>query len=85
MGPRLGMTFAKLAEEWRELVAGNLALGTVRAMESHLKVHLIPAFRDLRLTVQYKTGPGVCVVGRVEQQQNLSACFENVEFTPHQG
>ncbi len=48
--PRTGMTLEQFVREWRTSVAINLAATTARAMESHLRAHIIPELGGLPLT-----------------------------------
>jgi integrase len=50
MPPRTGMTLEQFVREWRTSVAVNLAATTARAMESHLRAHIIPKLGSLPLT-----------------------------------
>ena len=47
---RSGTTLAEFVEEWRRNVAVNLKGSTTRAMESHLRSHLLPKLGSLSLT-----------------------------------
>jgi integrase len=47
---RTGITLADFVKEWRASVAVNLKASTVRAMESHLRSHIIPKLGSLPLT-----------------------------------
>ena len=47
--PRTGKTFVGFVPEWREQIAVHLKPSTVRAAESHLKLHLLPRMGSLRL------------------------------------
>ena len=47
--PKVGKTLSTMVEEWRTDVAVNLKPSTVRAAESHLKLHIIPRLGSLRL------------------------------------
>jgi integrase len=49
MPPKSGMTLEAFVQEWRSNVAANLEDGTVRAANSHLRAHIIPKLRALRL------------------------------------
>jgi hypothetical protein len=49
MPPRTGMTLEQFVREWRTSVAINLAATTARAMESHLRAHIIPKLGGLPL------------------------------------
>ena len=48
--PKVGLTLAEFAEEWRRDVAVNLKGSTTRAAESHLRAHIIPKLGSLPLT-----------------------------------
>jgi len=48
--PRTGKTLEQFVREWRTSVAINLAATTARAMESHLRAHIIPKLGGLPLT-----------------------------------
>ena len=48
--PRTGITFSQFVKEWRTSVAVNLKGSTVRAMESHLRSHIMPKLGSLSLT-----------------------------------
>jgi integrase len=47
--PRIGLTLARFAEEWRTNVAVNLKGSTTRAAESHLRAHIIPKLGNYHL------------------------------------
>ena len=47
---RIGLSLAEFVEEWRRDVAVNLKGSTTRAIESHLRAHIIPRLGSLRLT-----------------------------------
>jgi len=48
--PKTGMTLENFVIEWRASVAVNLKGSTVRAMESHLRAHILPKLGSLPLT-----------------------------------
>ena len=50
LAPKIGMTLESFVREWRSNVAVNLKSGTSRAMESHLRAHIIPKLGSLVLT-----------------------------------
>jgi integrase len=50
VAPRTGITLERFVQEWRRDVATNLKGSTVRAMESHLRAHIIPRVGNLPLT-----------------------------------
>ncbi|HTZ49180.1 MAG TPA: site-specific integrase [Verrucomicrobiae bacterium] len=50
MPRRTGFTLSDFVKEWRASVSGNLKPSTVRAMESHLRAHLLPKLGSLPLT-----------------------------------
>jgi len=45
-----GQSFAEAVKNWRRAVAPNLSPATVRARESHLRVHITPRFGDAALS-----------------------------------
>ena len=47
--PRIGLTLAEFAEEWRTNVAVDLKGSTTRAAESHLRAHIIPKLGNYHL------------------------------------
>jgi len=47
--PKSGMTLEAFVRGWRASVASNLEASTVRAAESHLRVHIVPALGTLGL------------------------------------
>jgi integrase len=47
--PRTGLTLSEFVEEWRPNVAVNLKGSTTRAVESHLRAHIIPKLGNLHL------------------------------------
>ncbi len=50
VAPRRGVTLEAFVKEWRSNVAANLKGSTVRAMESHLRAHILPKLGKLTLT-----------------------------------
>jgi len=48
--PKAGRTLKTFVDEWRQNVAPTLKPSTVRAAESHLRTHILPALGDLSLT-----------------------------------
>ncbi len=48
--PKAGRTLKNFVEEWKRNVAPTLKPSTVRAAESHLRTHILPAMGDLSLT-----------------------------------
>ena len=48
--PKVGKTLEQFVQEWRASVAANLKGSTARAMESHLRAHILPKLGDLALT-----------------------------------
>lgn len=50
LASRTGITLEQFVKEWRTSVAINLAATTARAMESHLRAHIIPKLGPLALT-----------------------------------
>ena len=44
-----GQSFEEATTKWRRAVAPNLSPATVRAMESQLRVHIFPKFKDAAL------------------------------------
>jgi integrase len=50
LSPRLGLTLSEFVDGWRTSVAVNLKTSTSRAIESHLRAHLIPKLGSLHLT-----------------------------------
>jgi integrase len=44
-----GQSFEEATTKWRQAVAPNLSPATVRAMESQLRVHILPQFKDAAL------------------------------------
>ena len=44
-----GQSFADAVSKWRSAIAPNLSPGTVRAIESFLRVHIVPRFGQLAL------------------------------------
>src|SRR5215472_7948058 len=48
--PKAGRTLNNFVEEWRRNVALTLKPSTVRAAESHLRTHILPAMGELSLT-----------------------------------
>jgi integrase len=50
VSPRTGTTLEAFVKEWRASVAINLKGSSNRAMESHLRAHIVPKLGSLRLT-----------------------------------
>jgi integrase len=50
MPPKSGMTLEAFVKEWRSTVAVNLKGSTTRAVESHLRAHILPKLGSLPLT-----------------------------------
>lgn len=50
MPPKSGPTLSEFVEEWRACVSVNLKGSTVRAIESHLRAHIVPKLGSLHLT-----------------------------------
>jgi integrase len=50
LSPKRGITLAAFVDEWRSNVASQLKGSTVRAMESHLRAHILPKLGSLPLT-----------------------------------
>jgi integrase len=48
--PKSGRTLKNFVEEWKRNIAPTLKPSTVRAAESHLRTHILPAMGDLSLT-----------------------------------
>ena len=48
--PKAGRTLKNFVEEWKRNVASTLKPSTVRAAESHLRTHILPAMGNLSLT-----------------------------------
>jgi integrase len=48
--PKNGKTLERFVQEWRTSVSVNLKGSTVRAMESHLRAHILPKLGSLSLT-----------------------------------
>src|ERR1700730_5449693 len=48
--PKAGRTLKNFVEEWKRNVAATLKPSTVRAAQSHLRTHILPAMGDLSLT-----------------------------------
>src|ERR1700733_6045085 len=44
-----GQSFEEATTKWRQAVSPNLSPATVRAMESQLRVHILPKFKDAAL------------------------------------
>lgn len=59
MPPKPGKTLSDFVEEWRTCVSVNLKGSTVRAVESHLRAHIIPKLGSLQLAaISTKTVQG---------------------------
>lgn len=57
--PRSGVTLESFVREWRQSVAPNLKPATVRAIESHLRTHILPKLGRLHLNeIDVKTVQG---------------------------
>ena len=50
MPSKARMTLSDFVEEWRTSVSVNLKGSTVRAVESHLRAHILPKLGELQLT-----------------------------------
>jgi integrase len=48
--PKSGKTLEQFVQEWRSSVAVNLKRSSARAMESHLRAHIVPKLGSLPLT-----------------------------------
>jgi integrase len=48
--PKAGRTLKNFVEEWKHNVAPTLKPSTVRAAESHLRTHILPAMGEMSLT-----------------------------------
>ena len=48
--PKAGRTLKNFVEEWKRNIAPTLKPSTVRAVESHLRTHILPAMGELSLT-----------------------------------
>ncbi|MGH9714773.1 MAG: hypothetical protein ACRD5M_15880 [Candidatus Acidiferrales bacterium] len=57
--PKSGRTLEQFIQEWRSSVAVNLKGSSARAMESHLRAHIVPKLGSLPLTeIHTKTVQG---------------------------
>jgi hypothetical protein len=76
-----GKTFLDAVGAWRRAIAPALSPATVRAMESHLKIHILPKFResaahglDVATLQQFATD----LVGRELSQKSIANILQTI-------
>ena len=76
-----GQTFLDAVNAWRKAIAPALSPATVRGMESHLKIHILPKFResaprdlDVPTLQQFATD----LIGRKLSQKSISNILQTI-------
>ena len=80
MPPRSGITLEAFVKEWRTIVAVNLKASTTRAVESHLRAHILPKLGSLTLT-EINTKTVQSFVGYLATGGRSRKTVENVLLT----